>query len=112
MSVLSNKSHSYVEKLTGYFFNSRVFSFVLGQTPGFRSKPNPDGIDYILKNCSSYKDECFLVGDSEVDILTAQNSGVNSIAVTWGFRSRETLSTQDPDFIVDTPNEIIEIIDL
>jgi len=50
------------------------------------------------------------VGDSEVDVKTAKNSGIMCVGVTWGFRDREVLEQEGADYIIDRPQELLEIL--
>ena len=52
--------------------------------------------------------EMWMVGDTEIDVATGQKAGMGSVAVTWGFRSRETLLAAKPDRLVDHPSELLE----
>ena len=55
-------------------------------------------------------DECVYVGDSDVDVFTAQNSGVKMAGVSWGFRGREELLNAGAPFVADTADELAEYI--
>jgi len=59
----------------------------------------------------SNADKAIYVGDSEVDVKTAKNSGILCVGVTWGFRDREILETKGADYIIDRPQELLKIID-
>ena len=50
------------------------------------------------------------MGDSEVDVQTAHNAGLSCIGVTWGFRDKEVLEKLCPEYIVDSPEKILDII--
>jgi len=50
------------------------------------------------------------VGDTSVDIQTAKNAGLISVAVTWGFRSKQSLLAENPDYIIDTPQELLNFV--
>ena len=66
--------------------------------------------DKILSELAISADECIWIGDSSVDIESAKNLGCKSIAVTWGFRSVESLLVCRPDYIVNSPKEIFDIL--
>ncbi len=87
-----------------------LFSLVVTAEDLENPKPHPEGIHKIVNTLSNRKEEVYFIGDTEVDILTAKNAGVKSIAVTWGFRSREFLEKYKPDHLVNTPEEILDII--
>ena len=56
------------------------------------------------------KEECIYVGDSDVDMKTAQNAGVKSIGVAWGFRGEEELKSAGADYIIRTPQELVNLL--
>ena len=66
--------------------------------------------DTIIKNLNQDFSSVFMIGDSNIDINTAQNSHINSIACTWGFQSLELLKKENPDYIINNPVEILDII--
>ena len=51
------------------------------------------------------------VGDSGSDMLTAQNAHIKSIGVTWGFRDAKSLLESGADFLIDSPKQLLEIIE-
>ena len=67
-------------------------------------------INKIIKQRKIIKSEVFYVCDEVRDIVAAQKSGIKSIAVTWGYNTQDALQKENPDFIVDTPNELRNII--
>ena len=70
----------------------------------------PDTAEAALKLMGEDKDYAVYVGDSEVDCMTAHNSKLPCIGVTWGFRGRKVLEDNGAEFIVSDPKEILDII--
>lgn len=64
----------------------------------------------LIKRLSLLRDEVVYVGDEVRDIEAARKAGIKIIAVTWGFNSRERLERAKPDFVIDRPREIIDLI--
>lgn len=67
----------------------------------------------ILKSCSYYgkaSSETFMIGDAISDIRQGKLAGVKTIAVAWGFQKRELLMNEDPDFMVDRPEDLLDVI--
>ncbi len=87
-----------------------LFSIIVAVEDLNHPKPHPEGILKIIDMLDYDSKDVYYIGDTEVDILTAKNAGVKSIAVTWGFRTREFLEKYDPDYIVDSPEGILKII--
>ena len=108
-AVVSNKADFAVQELVSEYF-SDAFLFATGEKEGVRRKPCPDSVFEAIKVLGGNKNTTVYIGDSEVDIETSRNSGVSCIAVTWGFRSKEVLESLNPEYIIDKPSQITEII--
>jgi NAD(P)-dependent dehydrogenase (short-subunit alcohol dehydrogenase family) len=79
---------------------------------GIRKKPAPDSLFAVMKKLGAKKETTVYVGDSEVDIQTAKNAGVDCISVTWGFKDRGFLIDNGASRLVDSPNEIFNYCSL
>ena len=110
LAVLSNKPNAYVLNIIDRLFEKGDISIAMGET-AFPRKPDPTAPLYIASELGFAPSECAFIGDSEVDILTAQNSGFASVAVSWGFRSRCDLEASRPDIIIDHPSQLLEIFE-
>jgi phosphoglycolate phosphatase len=73
-------------------------------------KPNPEIVLNICKTLGLDVKKTMYVGDTSVDIQTAKNAGLISVAVTWGFRSKQSLLAENPDYIIDTPQELLNFV--
>lgn len=104
-AVVSNKFDLAVKELTRRYFDG-LFDLSVGQSDDIPPKPNPKG---VLKCIEEFQSKSpIYVGDSDVDIQTAKNAGIPVIGVTWGFRDRSYL--KGADYIIDKPNELINIL--
>lgn len=108
-AVVSNKPHDAVVKLSEDYFRG-AFEYVIGETETIKRKPAPDMLLKIVKDLNIKKEEVLYVGDSEIDILCAKNSGIKCLAVTWGFRSKKFLTEHHPDYVIDRPEDLLEVI--
>lgn len=109
MAVLSNKADVLTKKVVQKKLPN-IFIQVKGMTTETLKKPNPE---VVLKMCQDVEidpKKTFYVGDTSVDIETAKNAGMISVAVTWGFRSKESLRMLNPDCIIDSPSELTNLI--
>ena len=88
MAIVTNKPHSAAKPLCDRYFPG---IYARGEIAGTPRKPAPDSLLAAMKEIGV--DTCIYVGDSEVDVATAQNTGVHCLTVLWGFRDRETLET-------------------
>ncbi|MFI3285621.1 MAG: HAD family hydrolase [Rikenellaceae bacterium] len=110
VAIASNKFQAGCEKLAKHYFPNIRFATVLGQRPNIALKPDPYIIREIIQRTSYTPDKILFVGDSGVDMQTASAAGVDSVGVTWGFRSREELEKAGAKHIIDTANQLLEII--
>lgn len=109
LALASNKADFAVQELCRTYF-SGMFHYVTGERPDVPRKPAPDVIHNIQAALDFAPAQCVYVGDSEVDVATAQNAGVDLCAVTWGFRSREELEEAGAVRLADTPEELEAIL--
>ena len=87
LAVASNKFQEGTEHLIKEFFPDIPFVAVLGGRPDFPLKPSPEIVEEVLKKAGVKKEEAIMVGDSDTDMETAANSGIDGIAVSWGYRN-------------------------
>ena len=110
LAVVSNKYRYLVEALNHDIFKD-YFDISMGEMDGVPIKPAPDMIHIALKELKLSKDEVIFIGDSDVDMMTANNAKIKSIGVTWGYRSKEVLIKHKANYIIDQPKDILNIID-
>ncbi|MBD5097613.1 MAG: HAD family hydrolase [Lachnospiraceae bacterium] len=106
MAIVSNKVGSAVDMLYDKFFKNYA-DLAVGDMPGFKRKPAPDSCDYVIKKLGVDKSEVVYVGDSEVDLATAKNAGLDCITVLWGFRDEDFLREQGACVFAATPEDIV-----
>lgn len=109
MAVVSNKVQEGVTALNDQYFKE-YFNVAIGETPDRKRKPEPDMVNAALKDLNSTPEEAVYVGDSEVDLQTAKNSGLIPIAVTWGFRDEELLRELGAKHVAHKPRDISIIL--
>ena len=110
LAVASNKYQEATTKIIGELYPSIRFSAVLGQREGINIKPDPQIVFDILQATGVDKADVLYVGDSGVDMQTGFNAGVETCGVTWGFRPRTELEPFHPQNIVDSVEELRQII--
>ena len=110
IAVASNKYQRATGKLIPYFFPDIHFTAILGQREGIPRKPDPQIIHEIMRMANVSTDEVLYVGDSNVDMQTANNARVNSVGVTWGFRPRAELEQGSPFAIIDKAEELLSFL--
>ena len=109
MAVISNKLHSLAVRSVETYFNSYRMK-VIGAEGGFLRKPSPDSTFHMLQNFNCSVSDTLFVGDSIVDIKTAQNANINSVAVLWGNGKEEDFKKQKSDFILENPQDLLGIL--
>lgn len=110
-AVLSNKPDFAVKSLAERYFGGLLQEAVgENEAAGIRKKPAPDALFTVMAGLSADPKTTVYVGDSEVDIQTAKNAGVDCICVTWGFRDKAFLQEQGGERFVDSPAEFLDFI--
>ena len=107
-AVVSNKADFAVKSLAKTYFDGLLLTAVgENEAEGIRKKPAPDSLLAVMEQLSATAETTVYVGDSDVDIQTAKNAGVECICVTWGFRDKAFLLEEGGRLFVDTPAEIL-----
>jgi len=109
LAIVSNKFDNAVKGLSHLHFGEYI-KVAIGESENVSRKPAPDTVIKALEELGSTADKAVYVGDSEVDVKTAKNSGIMCVGVTWGFRDREVLEQEGADYIIDRPQELLEIL--
>lgn len=110
IGINSNKRDSYTNDLADKFFKRISFVAVYGEREWIPKKPDPTSALEIIQLMGLKAEEVLYVGDSMVDIMTANNAGIESVGVLWGFRDYEELSKYGATYIVSDPKEILTIV--
>ncbi|MBO5327142.1 MAG: HAD-IA family hydrolase [Clostridia bacterium] len=108
-AVVSNKADFAVKELADRYFHG-LFDLAVGEKEGVPRKPAPDSVFAVMRSLGCTATETVYIGDSDVDVATAKNAGLDGIFVTWGFRSAELLRGCGAATLVSTPDEIAKLI--
>lgn len=108
LAVVSNKMMAATQELCRYFFRDTI-EVAIGEheAQGIRKKPAPDTVNEAFRQLGVGKERAVYVGDSDVDILTARNSGLPCISVLWGFRDRDFLIQHGAETFISAPSELL-----
>ncbi|MGM9935829.1 MAG: HAD family hydrolase [Candidatus Ornithomonoglobus sp.] len=109
LSIVSNKIDFAVKALREEFFDG-VIDVAVGDCEDTANKPAPDMVHKAMRQLGAELSDCVYVGDTDVDIETAQNSGMPCICVSWGFRSRDELVGYGAEMIADKPCDILNFV--
>ncbi len=108
-AVVSNKSDPNVKALVNRYFDG-LFDVSVGSREGIPRKPAADLVDLALNELGVGKKEAVYIGDSDVDLATAVNSGLEMITVLWGFRDRDVLEKAGARVFVNTAEELEKLL--
>lgn len=107
LAVVSNKFYAATQELVAHFFPEIEVAIGEHESEGIRKKPAPDTVYEALRQLGVGKENVVYVGDSDVDLMTARNSGLPCISVLWGFRDRDFLLRHGATTFVRKPSELI-----
>ena len=110
LGVLSNKPDRQAVHVVEEIFGKNIFDHIQGQKDGVPRKPDPTAVLSIAAEFGSDPSETLYIGDSEVDGATGKAAGMDTVLVTWGFRSRYVLEAAEPYRIVDSTDELLMTI--
>ena len=105
LAVVSNKADYAVQILCEQYFKG-LFDLAVGEKENVRRKPAPDAVNAVLAEFGLKKEAAVYIGDSEVDIQTAENAGIDSVLVAWGFRDEAFLKENGAKHIVFHTEEL------
>lgn len=109
VGILSNKPDNFVKEINKTIFNSTL-DIAIGQRKGYKVKPDNTAICEIIKGFNADKNQCVYIGDSYVDVLTAKNAGILSVAVTYGFGKVEETLEYIPDYVCESVSELSDLL--
>lgn len=107
VAVVSNKFYAATQELCRHFFGDLV-PVAIGEREDIRKKPAPDTVMEAMRQLGVTAEGAVYIGDSDVDIETARNSGMPCISVLWGFRDREFLLEHGATTLVEKPEQILQ----
>lgn len=111
LAVLSNKPHKQAVHVVETIFGKETFQWIQGQIDTVPRKPDPTAVLQIAEKLGVTPEETLYIGDSEVDVATGKNAQMHTVGVTWGFRGKEVLEDAGAELIVDSPEEIMNMIE-
>lgn len=109
IAVVTNKAQPMAQAVVDRLYGKN-FCSVYGQREDMPTKPNPALTILAMSDLSVEPSQCLFVGDSNVDIYNAINSGAYPVGVLWGFRSEEELKAAGAKAILSRPEQLLELI--
>lgn len=111
MAVLSNKPHKYTMMCVSSLLPNWAFDPVLGQREMVPRKPNPTSALEIATRLDISPNECIFLGDTDVDMKTAVAAEMFPVGALWGFRSKRELHESGAKELIQSPADLLKIID-
>jgi phosphoglycolate phosphatase len=110
ISLLTTKNQDQAEKIIKHFNLDSYFSFVMGRRNGIGYKPSPEPLLFICKEMNVKSEETMMIGDTELDIICGKSANASTCAVTYGYRTKDILQQQKPDYIISDLPELKNLI--
>lgn len=107
LAVVSNKMMAATQELVRHFFPEIEVAIGEHEVEGIRKKPAPDTVLEAFRQLGTSMEHAVYVGDSDVDLQTARNSGLPCISVLWGFRDRDFLISHGATTLISHPSELL-----
>ena len=109
ISLLTTKVQDQAEKIIEYFNLRNYFDLIMGRRDGIAHKPSPEPLLAICKELNVGIKNTLMVGDTELDIQCGKNAGSCTCGVLYGYRTKELIEIEKPDFMVESINQILSI---
>jgi len=111
IALLTTKAQDQADFIIDHFELRKYFSLVMGRRPNIEHKPSPEPLQIIGKELGAEPDEIIMVGDSEMDIRCGKNAGSHTVAVEFGYRTKEHLQREEPDYLISSLTDLLNIIE-
>lgn len=108
-AIVSNKNDPNVKALADIYFAGQV-AHAVGDREGVPRKPHPDSVLHVMALCGADPARTLYVGDSDVDVVTARNAGIDCAAVLWGFRDEACLRGAGAEHVFATAEELGDFV--
>ena len=110
ISLLTTKSQDQAEKIVQHFNLDKYFNFIMGRRNGVGHKPSAEPLLFICRETGAEPEKTLMVGDTELDIICGKNANASTCAVTYGYRTKDKLKAEMPDYIISDLLRLKEII--
>ena len=108
-SLFSNKAEPLTHKIVNHLMDEKRFVRVMGARPDFPKKPDPAGALLISNEMGILPGNMVYMGDSDIDMITANRAGMFAVGVLWGFRSGEELLANGAAVLLNKPVELLTL---
>ena len=112
LAVVTSKTHATAIRGLRLFNLDKYFTSVIGCERSLKHKPDPEPVSVALSDLNVPANECLMVGDSPYDLISAKSAGVKTAAVSWSDLPLATLLAENPDYIVNSMEELLSICEV
>lgn len=112
LAVLTNKPHDRGVENVEAVYGKGYFDYILGEKEGIPKKPDPAGAYLVMEALKVRPEDCLYMGDTNTDMRTAANAGLDAVGAAWGFRGKEELEAFHPKFLAEKPLDVVELLGL
>ncbi len=110
VSLLTTKMQSQADNIIDHFNLRKYFSFVMGRRDGIANKPSGEPLQFICNGLNAKAGNTLMVGDTELDIRCGKNAGAKTCAALYGYRTKDAMEQENPDYSISTITELKNII--
>ena len=110
MAVLSNKSDEFTRLMVNSLLPQRSFKIIRGLKPSIPPKPDPTSALEIAGELEIQPCYILYLGDTDVDMQTANAAGMYAVGALWGFRTAEELRENGAKALVESPLQVLDLI--
>ncbi len=110
LAVFSNKADEFTKKIVLTLLPKWNFEAIIGLNTEAHKKPNPYSALQISKKLEISHENIIYLGDSGIDMQTANNAGMYAVGALWGFRTKEELTSSGAKYLLDHPLDLIKIL--
>lgn len=110
LAVLTNKPHQRGIETVEAVYGKGFFDYILGEQESIPKKPDPAGAFMVMDALNVSREECLYMGDTNTDMETAANAGLDAVGAVWGFRGREELEAFHPKFLAEKPLDVADML--
>ena len=111
LAIVSNKPDELTQKTVKHYLSEFPFKIVIGESPKFPKKPDPESTLYIAKTLNLPPSECVYFGDTSIDMKTAKSAGMFAVGVLWGFRKARELAEYGANLLIYNPADFFSQLD-
>lgn len=108
--MATSKPHVYAQKIAEHFGFDHLFKHIHGSELTGERVHKTDLLAYILEQEGLKAEQCIMIGDRKHDLIGAKANEIQTVGVTWGYGSISELKNEKPDYLIDTPKDLLKVL--